>query len=638
MRSAGVGARPRTRFADELAAPPVWQNGHSLTVATEFPLRTEKTGILVLYRALWRYAAGARGTLVWAMTLLLGAQLVMLAVPYAAGRALNVLQLQGVAGLREAALWLAGIVGLTLVSWGMHGPGRLFERNVALRIRQRMSSDLVERLVQLPLSWHESQHSGATAHRVQQSVNALAGFAESQFVYLASLVRLVGPLVALWLLEPLVGVTAMAGLIVIAIATTGFDRRMMQLAHVENDAERRYAATLLDSLGNVTTLFALRQARAVVALMQQRLQRIFEPLRRSIVINEFKWFSVDLSSRALSCVLVGLFTWRASRSGTTGAEGQVLLLGSLYMVWEYAQQAGGVVTAIASHFQTFARLQADYSSADIVRDTPAAAHLVTARTAPPLAWHSLDVRGLTFRHPSSREAGPSLRDVALSLQGGRRYALIGTSGAGKSTLLRILAGLHVADQVELTLDGRREVDPVAAALCLRTSSTLVPQDAEVYEGTLAENLSLCESLEGLADERDFPQALAIAQATFVDATPAGLGTRIDERGANWSGGQRSRLALARGVLSAKGSPLLLLDEPTANLDAVTEAAVYDALFASFPQACIVSSVHRMNLLPRFDEIVLMQSGEVLAQGTLAVLQRDSAAFQQLLAAYDQAEG
>jgi ATP-binding cassette subfamily B protein len=592
--------------------------------------------MLVLYRALWQYAAGARGTLLVAMALLLGAQMVMLAVPYAAGRALNILQLKGAAGLGDAALWLSAIVGLTLASWGLHGPGRLLERDVALRIRQRMSSDLIERLVQLPLSWHESQHSGATAHRVQQSVNALAGFAESQFVYLASLVRLVGPLVALWVLQPFVGLAATVGLMVIAVATTGFDRRMMQLAHVENDAERRYAATLLDSLGNVTTLFALRQARAVVALMQQRLSRVFEPLRRSIVINEFKWFSVDLSSRALSCVLVGLFAWLASRPAATNTGGQVLLLGSLYMVWEYAQQAGGVVTAIASHFQTFARLQADYSSADVVREAQPAAHLVAARSAPPLTWRSLSVSGLTFRHPASREPGPSLRDVALTLQGGRRYALIGSSGAGKSTLLRILAGLYVADRIELTLDERRHVDPVDAALSLRMSSTLVPQDAEVYEGTLAENLSLCESLDGLADERDFPRALAVAQATFIDSTPAGLGTRIDERGANWSGGQRSRLALARGILAAKGSPLLLLDEPTANLDAVTEAAVYDALFDAFPESCIVSSVHRMNLLTRFDEIVLMRSGEVVARGTLATLQRESPEFQQLLAAYDQA--
>jgi len=573
---------------------------------------------------------------VLALGFLLGAKLVLLAVPYVSGRALNALQLHGAAGLKEAALWLASIIGLTLCSWALHGPGRFFERNVALSLRQRISSDLIERLVQLPLAWHESQHSGATVHRVQQSVNSLAGFAESQYVYLSSTVALFGPLVALWLLQPLVGLTAIIGLLVIAAATTGFDRRMVQLAHEENDAERRFASTLLDSLGNVTTLFALRQARAVVALMQQRLLQVFEPVRRSIVINELRWFSVDIASRTLSCVLVALFAWLASRSQIAAGNSQhVVMLGSLYMVWEYAGQAGGVVTDIASHFQAFARLQADYSSADIIRDTPAATHLVAkpGTVGPP--WNALRLHELTFRHPASREPGPSLHHIRLSLRRGRRYALVGASGAGKSTLLRLLAGLYIADQIKLALDDTVITDGDTAARALRTSSTLIPQDAEVYEGTLAENLSLCESLQGLPAPQEFPHALEIAQTgDFTATTAEGLNSRIVERGANWSGGQRSRIALARGVLAAQGSALVLLDEPTASLDAATEARVFDALFAAFPHTCVVSSVHRMNLLSRFDEIVLMHEGELIAQGSLAELQQQSAEFRQLLAAYE----
>jgi ATP-binding cassette subfamily B protein len=585
---------------------------------------------------MWQYAAGARGSLLLALGFLLGAKLVMLAVPYVAGRALNALQLHGAGGLKEAAWWLASIIGLTLLSWAMHGPGRFFERNVALWLRQRMSTDLVERLVHLPLSWHESQHSGATVHRVEQSVNALGGFAGSQYVYLSSLVGLFGPIVALSLLQPLVGVTAIVGLLVVAAATTGFDRRMVKFAHAENEAERRYASTLLDSLGNVTTLFALRQARSVVALMQQRLQQVFEPVKGLIVINEIKWFSVDIASRVLSCVLVGLFAWLATRSqGTAGNPQQAIMLGSLYMVWEYAQQAGGVVTDIAAHFQAFARLQADYSSADIIRDTPPAPHL--AGTADPAApqWHALRLRELSFRHPASRDPGPSLDHVRLTVQRGKRYALIGASGAGKSTLLRLLAGLYVADRIELELDGLVITDSDAAARALRASSTMIPQDAEVYEGTLVENLSLCESLQGPPDPGDFISALQIAQTgVFIATTAEGLNSRIVERGANWSGGQRSRIALARGVLAARGSALLLLDEPTASLDAATEARVFDALFGAFPSACIISSVHRMNLLSRFDEVILMHAGQLVAHGSPAELQQQSAEFRELLAAYE----
>ena len=593
-------------------------------------------GIIGLYRALWHFAAGARGKLVGALSCLFAAQVVLLAIPYVSARALNTLQLHGAAGMPQAALWLSAVIGLTLISWAMHGPGRMLERDVALRLRQQMSGELIERLVRLPLSWHEAQHSGATAHRVQQSVNSMAGFAENQFTYLNSAVRLVGPVVALTLIQPIVGVVAVLGFILIAITTAGFDNKMIKFAHQENDAERRYATTVLDSLSNATTLFALRQARAVVTLLQRRLQEVFEPVRRSILINELKWFTVDMASRTFACVLVALFAWWATRptAAANGAAQQVLLLGSVYMVWEYAQQAGGVVTAIAAHFQAFARLQADYASADIIRGAEQTTHLVNDAPQTASTWQSLNISELCFRHPASRQTELSLDHVALSLQAGKRYALIGASGSGKSTLLRILAGLYVADSVRMNDDASSANSNVMLAHLLRSSATLIPQDAEVFEGTLADNLELCESLLGPPERDQYSQALRTAQATdFVDASPSGLNAHITERGANWSGGQRSRIALARGVLAARGSQLLLLDEPTASLDATTEARVYDNLFNYFGEACIISSVHRMNLLNRFDEVLLMQSGKLIAQGTLEHLLATSAEFQQLMTAY-----
>jgi ABC-type multidrug transport system fused ATPase/permease subunit len=342
-----------------------------------------------------------------------------------------------------------------------------------------------------------------------------------------------------------------------------------------------------------------------------------------------------MASRTFACVLVALFAWLATRPTTNGPAQQVLLLGSVYMVWEYAQQAGGVVTAIAAHFQAFARLQADYASADIIRGAIQTTHLVHDAPQAASTWQSLNISELCFRHPASRQTELSLDHVSLSLQAGKRYALIGASGSGKSTLLRLLAGLYVADSVRVNSDASGVAANVTLASLLRSSATLIPQDAEVFEGTLADNLELCESLQGPPQRDQYSQALQTAQATdFVDASPTGLNAHITERGANWSGGQRSRIALARGVLAARGSQLLLLDEPTASLDATTEARVYDNLFSYFGNACIISSVHRMNLLNRFDEVLLMQSGKLIAQGTLEQLLASSSEFRQLMAAYE----
>jgi ABC-type multidrug transport system fused ATPase/permease subunit len=600
-------------------------------------VRGTRGGVLFLYRELWKQAQGSRGTLLAAMTLLVCAQIILLTIPYLAGRAINALQTHGDAGAATAGLWLAAVLGATAISWVLHGPGRVLERNVSLKVRRRIANALTERLLAVPLSWHEANHSGATAHRVQQSSQALSAFAQSQFIYLNSAVRIVGPVVALWLIRPAVGIAAVSGFCVICLSVISFDRAMIRLAHQENDAERRYAATLIDALGNSTSLLALRQSRGVLAMLGRRLETVFEPLKRAIVLNEAKWCTVDVASRALSCALVALFAWLAVRTGKATGQ-QALMLGSVYMVWEYAQQAGGVISAVAAHFQTFARQHADYASADVIRAAPIAEHAAASRIDGN-RWRRIELRDITFHHQVAREHRPALERVELRLERGKRYALIGGSGSGKSTLLRVLAGLYQCERIVVDQDsGPAIVSPFEAAKFLRSSTTLIPQDAEVFEGTLADNLGLCETLSGPPQPAELYRAMRLAKVDeFIEPTEAALNVTIAERAANWSGGQRARVALARGILAAQGSHLVLLDEPTASLDPRTEGEVYDNLFAEFKDACVVSSVHRLNLLERFDEVLVMHNGRLVAQGPAAVLAQTSPDFRQLHAAISKEE-
>ena len=591
---------------------------------------SQSGGVWQLYRDLWQLIRGQRRVFVGAVLLLVTAQMVLLIVPYISGRALNALQLHGRAGLRDAGLWLSMVLLVACGSWLVHGPGRILERRLALLIRRRMSAMLVDRLFALPLSWHESRHSGATAHRVQQSTRALSDFAESQYIYLQSAVSLLGPLVALFCLDLRIGAASVVGFAVIVTSVLGFDRAMLRLASLENEAERNYAAILVDTLGNTSTVYALRQSRSVAARIERRLLNVFGPLRKAIVLNELKWCTVDLATRVLNCGLVALFVWLVTRDTPDGSAARPLLLGSLYMVWEYSQQSSNVVASIAAHFQTFARQHADYASANAIRDEfpevpPGVAPAV------PAAWQRLVVHDLTFKHPASRSNGPALEKLAFSLQRGKRYALIGASGSGKSTLLRVLAGLYPAERIGLTLDdGPAHVSPPEAAQILRSRATLIPQDSEVYEGTLGENLGLCESVQGPPDAGAYAGALEAACATdFVEPTPLGLEASIAEGAANWSGGQRSRVALARGILASSGSALVLLDEPTASLDPATEARVYTNLFALFADACVISSVHRLGLLSRFDEVLVLQDGRLVAQGPAQELALTCPEFQRL---------
>lgn len=580
-----------------------------------------------LYRALWRHAAGVRHLILWGFLLLLASQLFKLAVPWLAGRAIDTIQRGGIDGLAGAGRWLALVFAAIAASWLLHGPGRILERNVALRVRERLSALLVGRLMAAPLAWHERHHSGETTHRVQQSTHALYDFAQSQFIYLQNTVRLVGPIVALCLISPLVGAVAVAGYGLIGLLITRFDRRMMRLAVDENHAERRYAATVVDVLGNVFSVLALRRGGGAARLVAARLAAAFGPLRRSIVLNEIKWCSVDLLASLLWCVLVGVYAAEAGGLIGGAAVAGGVALGKVFMVYEYAQQAGGVITAIAAHFQSLSRQRADYAAARPLLEAPQVKP-VTAASAPE-GWRRLLVSGLRLTHAGGRGG---LAIDRLGFVRGRRYALVGPSGAGKTTLLRVLAGLDAAG-AELRVEGDgREPAVVAgdeAVMALRGWATLIPQQAEMFDGTLRENLAVGEEV---AAARVREALHATCAEALVEALPEGLGTRVAEGGANWSGGQRQRLALARGVLAAEGSALVLLDEPTSSLDPESETRVYEGLFSRFGEAAVVSSVHRLHLLDRFDEVILMRDGRVEAVGSAWALAQGSPLFRELLAA------
>ncbi len=324
-----------------------------------------------LYRALWHYAEGKRASIFWGAALLVGAELLRLSVPFLAAQAINALQTGGFDAMDKAARWVGLIFLASTGAWALHGPGRVLERNVAIRVRENLADTLNARLLSLPLAWHEQHHSGETIHRVNQSTGALYGFAQSQFIYLQNLVNVVGPIIALMLISLQVGVAALVFYGLIMWAIVNFDHAMMRLATLENAAERRLQAAQVDSVGNIVSILALRLQKATRELLRLRLSDLFGPLRRSIVLNEAKWCSVDLLSTATWCVLVGLYAWLAQRDAQ--ASGAPLLLGGIFMVHQYTQQAGGVITAIASHYQSFSRTRADFASAAPLLQASAAA-------------------------------------------------------------------------------------------------------------------------------------------------------------------------------------------------------------------------------------------------------------------------
>jgi ATP-binding cassette subfamily B protein len=221
----------------------------------------------------------------------------------------------------------------------------------------------------------------------------------------------------------------------------------------------------------------------------------------------------------------------------------------------------------------------------------------------------LKLEGVSFGY---NPAQPVLREINLWVQPGEVVALVGPSGAGKSTLFSLLLRFNTAQEGRVLLDGLNLADLRAREL--RQAVALVPQQSSVFSGTVAEAIAFGRptSLEAIQDAARLANA-----AGFIEALPNGYDSRVEERGANFSGGQLQRLAIARAVL---GNPaVLLLDEATSALDAEAEEAVQQGLKQAMRGRTVVVIAHRLSTVQGADCILVLEAGRIVEQGSHGAL-------------------
>ena len=346
-----------------------------------------------------------------------------------------------------------------------------------------------------------------------------------------------------------------------------------------------------------------------------------------------EWLTSHWRSKAKTVVLHDLVIAHIGPTAQALVTAAVFGLGAV-LIAAGQLTIGGLITAIALVPRAYAsmqrlltlqgnraRIQSEYERLDGVLGLPE--ERSGGRTPTPGtvgAGAGVAFADVTFRH--DRE-GAGIFDLSFAVEPGGFVGIVGETGSGKSTLLNLLTGLYEPQSGEVQIDGidTREID----LAWLRGQIGFVPQEPHLWDSTIAENIRYpAES----ASHADMAHAQRDAQLDdFVARIPKGLATKVGELGGRISAGERQRIAIARALL--RRPRLLILDEATASLDAVTERAFRNALAATRHGRTLIVVAHRIETVMGADRIVVLGHGRVLESGAPADLLRAGGSLAEL---------
>ncbi|NUM45900.1 MAG: ABC transporter ATP-binding protein [Anaerolineales bacterium] len=240
-----------------------------------------------------------------------------------------------------------------------------------------------------------------------------------------------------------------------------------------------------------------------------------------------------------------------------------------------------------------------------------------------LARGQIVFENVQFTYPES-QTRPVLQDFNLRVEPGQIVALVGHTGAGKSTVLNLLLRFYDLTGGRLTLDGH-DLRSLRMA-DLRNQISVVPQEPVLFAATVRENIAFGRPE---ASEQEILRAAQAANADeFIQRLPQGYATLLGERGATLSGGQRQRLAIARALL--RNTPILILDEPTAALDAGSEKLVMDALERLMQGRTTFIIAHRLSTIRKAHQIIVLDQGHIIERGTHAELIQKNGSYAEMV--------
>jgi glucan exporter ATP-binding protein len=470
---------------------------------------------------------------------------------------------------------------------------------LAHRRRQAVLTSFFDHVLQLPLSFHHTAHSGRLMKIMQAGTDALwvlwLDFFRESFAAAVSLAILLPlSLYFNWAL----GLVLIAVCLIFAFLTALVVNKTETLQRSVEEHYSNLAERASDALGNV----ALVQGFARVEAEVSGLRNVADQLLAAQMPVLSWWAVVAVLTRAsttltlLTIFLVGVYLHLDGRAS----------IGDIVMFMNFAGALIGqlekVVRFVNKVFMDAPRLREFFT----VLDTESEVRDRLDASDPGRVHGLVEFRDVTFSYDGKRSAVADLNFTALP---GETIALVGGTGAGKSTALALLHRAFDPQSGKVQVDGINVRDIKLAAL--RHNIGVVFQETLLLNRSIADNLRVGKPDATIAEMRD---AAARAQALdFIESAPSGFDTPVGERGRALSGGERQRLSIARALL--KDPPILILDEATSALDAATELKVQGALDEVMKHRTTFVIAHRLSTVRNATRILVFENGHIVETGT-----------------------
>ncbi len=479
--------------------------------------------------------------------------------------------------------------------------GRLFGFN--------LRTALFGKLQRLSLAFHDRRRTGDVLARVTGDVDALEDFVIKSFSdIIGSVMLLMFTLVFLGVRSWQMLIVAATIVPIVSVVSQWFSTRIRSTTKTLRTLDGNVATSAQDMLSSIRVIQTYGMAGYELRRFEeQNHSRVRAAMKAAFLQAEFSWVVKVLESLVIcTVVLVGLQL----------VDGNVLSVGMLVMFVILIENMFKPTRKLVKEWGTIGRVLACSERVGELLDRPSTVADLPGAVVAPALRGEIEFDQVTFSYTTEiadtvGESTPTpiaLCDVSFRIEPGQVAAIIGHTGAGKSTVLQLLPRLYDPQQGRVLLDGHDVRDFTLQSL--RDRISVVLQETVLFSGTVAENIAYGR-MDASRDEIIAAAKLANAHE-FIDRLPDGYETMLGERGANLSGGQRQRIAIARAFI--RGTPILLLDEPTTGLDVESASLVLQALRNLMHGKTTIIVSHDMRLIRASDSIVVLERGRIAEQG------------------------